>query len=177
MVPIRQHPRGAPLLSVQVAGHDFENHVSATSQPPAAQPVRRKLEEAAMPRQPARTLARFRLPLTIHPRESSDATSVTAIIVCAELNFLLHCNPLCGTMSRPAMEKRSALVQKLWRRRLRCGRLRKSPLVSQSTPEKLRPRSTESCQCAPGRGHHRRPADATPRDTARTSTCPTADTP
>ena len=48
------------------------------------QPTRseeREVEEAAMPGQPVRTRARFRMSLAIHPRELPAATGVTAIVV------------------------------------------------------------------------------------------------
>jgi hypothetical protein len=95
---------------------------------PAANPLQeREVEEAAMPGQPVRTRARFRMSLAIHPQELPAATSVTAIVVRQALRnptFSLH--PLCGRMSRPAIENRSSLVQKLWTMRLPCGSLRKT---------------------------------------------------
>jgi len=49
---------------------------------PAANPLQeREVEEAAMPGQPVRTRARFRMSLAIHPQELPAATSVTAIVV------------------------------------------------------------------------------------------------
>jgi hypothetical protein len=109
---------------------------------PAANPLQeREVEEAAMPGQPVRTRARFRMSLAIHPQELPAATSVTAIVVRQALRnptFSLH--PLCGRMSRPAIENRSPLVQKLWTIVLPCGNLRKFA-------PKLRPRKCRSSRC------------------------------
>jgi hypothetical protein len=110
---------------------DSRNRTCATSAVLSQQPnpfTEREVEEAAMPGQPARARARFRMSLAIHPRElpvchwrhrNHRSTSLRV------LTYSL--NSLWVRKSRTATEKHFALVQKLWTMRLPCGRLRKSP--------------------------------------------------
>jgi hypothetical protein len=129
MAPVRKHSQGAPLLPVLAADARFEeslfrNRCGGQRPNPL---IEQAVEEAAMPGQPIRTRARFRFPPAIHPRELPAATGVTAIILRQALRITTYSlNPLSGRMSRPAMKKHFALVQKLWRIGLPCGRLRKS---------------------------------------------------
>jgi hypothetical protein len=61
------------------------------------------------------------------------ATSVTAIIIWQALRIAtFSLNPLSGRMLRPATEKHSPLVQKLWTMSLPCGSLRKTAQESRS---------------------------------------------
>ena len=86
----------------------------------------REVEEAAMPRQPARTRA-----LPIFPRQFTlenyrfAAASPQSSWRASE-GPTFSVNSLCGRSWRVATEKRFALVQKLWTIRLPCGRLRKT---------------------------------------------------
>jgi hypothetical protein len=80
-----------------------------------------------MPGQPVRAHAHFQFPPAIHPRELPAATSVTANRRSASFEIATYSlNPLSRRMLRPATEKRSPVVQKLWTMRLPCGRLRKT---------------------------------------------------
>jgi hypothetical protein len=94
---------------------------------PPAQPVQRAGEEAAMPGQPARARARFRMspgnsPSRIaslppaSPQSSFNKTESSHVVA----------DSAWGRMPRTATKKHFALVQKLWRMRVPCGRLRKS---------------------------------------------------
>ena len=122
-------PLGVLLLPVRAAKSRFKEPLSrnlCSGQRPNPL-LEQEVEEAAMPGQPARARAHFRLPPAIHPRELPAATSVTAIVVRQALRvptFSLH--PLCVRMLRPATEKHYARVNNLWRISLPCGRLRKS---------------------------------------------------
>ena len=127
-VPVRQRPARSATFTSTAATSRFNEPLSrnlCSGQRPNPL-LEQEVEEAAMPGQPARARAHFRFPPAIHPRELPAATSVTAIIVRQALRvptFSLH--PLCARMLRPATEKPCARVNKLWRIRLPCGRLRK----------------------------------------------------
>jgi hypothetical protein len=80
-----------------------------------------------MPGQPVCARARFQFPPAIHPRELPAAAGFAAIILRQALRFTTYSlNPLSDRMLRPATEKPSALVQKLWTIGLPCGTLRKT---------------------------------------------------
>ena len=93
---------------------------------------KREVEEAAMPRQPARTRARFRI---------SSGNSPSRIASCHQrhrnrrstnrkvLTYLVK--TLCNSRSQAATLKPSALVQNLWTITIPCGLLRKMRRKSQ----------------------------------------------
>src|ERR1700733_11555934 len=115
---VRQRSRGVPHLPVLVGSVDSRNRPCATSAVVSQQPnpfTEREVEEAAMPGQPARARARFRMSLAIRPRElpvchwrhrNHRSTSLRV------LTYSL--NTLWGRKRRAATEKHFPLVQKLW---------------------------------------------------------------
>ena len=94
---------------------------------PPAQPVQRAGEEAAMPGQPARARARFRMSPGNSPSRiaSLPPASPQSSFNKTESSHVFA-DSLWGRMLRTATKKHFALVQKLWRMRVPCGRLRKN---------------------------------------------------
>ena len=82
-----------------------------------------------MPGQPVRAHARFQFSPGNSPSRiaSLPPASPTFIIRQAETIATYSLNPLWSRMLRPAIEKHSALVNKLWTIGLACGSLRKNP--------------------------------------------------
>ena len=126
----RSRPQGAMSAASPKPSCNSRSRDRA-SQPqrwPAALPVlaNKVGEEAATPGQPARahariwifprrfTLVNHRLPLAL-PLSSGELR-----------NAHVSLNPLWGRMSRRAIKKTAAVVKKLWRMRLPCGRMRKT---------------------------------------------------
>jgi hypothetical protein len=97
-------------------------------QPAAQSAQERTVEEAAMPGQPARTRARFRIsPGNSPSRIASLPPASPQIIHWQALRIATYSlNPLCPRMLRRATEKHFPLVRNLWTTRLPCGKLRKS---------------------------------------------------
>jgi hypothetical protein len=93
-------------------------------------------------------LANYRLPLAL-PQSSGRVR-----------NPHVSLNPLSVTLSRRTTQKTPAFVQKLWTKRLRCGRHRKSGM-------KFPLPSTFSITCVRSRGRISSGQSAVPRPTAR----------
>ncbi len=124
---VRQRPPGCYIYQYQL-----QNVIQRITAPqplrwPPAQPVQRAGEEAAMPGQPARARARFRMSPGNSP---SRIASLPPVSPQSSFNKTesshVFADPLWGRMLRTATKKHFALVQKLWRMRVPCGRLRKS---------------------------------------------------
>jgi hypothetical protein len=97
-----------------------------------ASPLKQTGEEAAMPGQPERTHARFRIPAGNSPSRIASlppASPQSSVGKLRLTTYSLH--PLCSGMFEAATEKQFPLVQKLWTTKLPCGGLRKTAEESQ----------------------------------------------
>jgi hypothetical protein len=128
MVPVRKRSLGVPHLPVLAAEWWFVEPLRCNPAVTGGQPAQRAgCRGGRNARATGCAHALFQFPPAIHPRELPAATSVTAIIVRQALKIATYSlNPLCDGLLRLATKKRSGVVQKLWRIRLRCGRLRKT---------------------------------------------------
>jgi len=138
----------ADCRSVTLANHEPAT-VAAASGPFCS--TRSKRGEAATPGQPDRASVRLRNVPGNYPQESPVAASSAAIIQQVQEHPRVRWRVLSARCSSPATIKVRALVQKLWRMILPCGRPRKTEDIPR-TLETKEPSSFEARHVQTGLG-------------------------